>query len=190
MGASGTSVSASSVAHAPACRKERQRPPSRDNQRTLGVVHYNSCDTNRQSNKRRMLMSLPPYNQPPADIAAAQAAAQAPYPPAAFPPPDAAIAMLGLTRTFGTKIAVNGLTLAVKRGEFFGFLGPNGAGKSTTIKMLVGLLRPSAGRAWVGGVDVWRDPIRAKLQMGVLPEQLNLYDRLSGRELIQFAGRL
>jgi ABC-2 type transport system ATP-binding protein len=98
--------------------------------------------------------------------------------------------MLGLTRAFGQKVAVNGLTLAVKRGEFFGFLGQNGAGKSTTIKMLVGMLRPSSGTAWVGGVDVWRDPIRAKLQMGVLPEQLNLYDRLSGRELIQFAGRL
>ena len=135
-------------------------------------------------------MSLPPYNQPPTDIAAAQATAPAPYLPAAFPPPDAAIAILGLTRTFGKKIAVNGLTLAVRRGEFFCFLGPNGAGKSTTIKMLVGLLRPTAGKAWVGGVDVWRDPIRAKLQMGVLPEQLNLYDRLSGRELIQFAGRL
>ncbi len=117
---------------------------------------------------------LPPYNQPPA----------------AFPPPDAAVAMLGLTRSFGQKVAVNGLTLAVRRGEFFGFLGPNGAGKSTTIKMLTGLLRPSSGQAWVGGVDVWRDPIRAKLNMGVLPEQLNLYDRLSGRELIQFAGRL
>ena len=99
-------------------------------------------------------MSLPPYNQPPMDMSATQALAPSPYPPAAFPPPDAAIAMLGLTRAFGQKVAVNGLTLAVKRGEFFGFLGPNGAGKSTTIKMLVGLLRPTAGRAWVGGVDV------------------------------------
>ncbi len=141
-------------------------------------------------------MSLPPYNQPPADMPAAQSPqsaqpmAPAAYPTNAFPPADAAVAMLGLTRAFGQKVAVNGLTLAVKRGEFFGFLGPNGAGKSTTIKMLVGMLRPSSGTAWVGGVDVWRDPIRAKLQMGVLPEQLNLYDRLSGRELIQFAGRL
>ncbi|MGH2479755.1 MAG: ABC transporter ATP-binding protein, partial [Ktedonobacteraceae bacterium] len=141
-------------------------------------------------------MSLPPYNQPPADMSAAQSPqstqpmAPAAYPPGAFPPADAAVAMLGLTRAFGQKVAVNGLTLAVKRGETFGFLGPNGAGKSTTIKMLVGMLRPSSGTACVGGVDVWRDPIRAKLQMGVLPEQLNLYDRLSGRELIQFAGRL
>ncbi|HKB46149.1 MAG TPA: ABC transporter ATP-binding protein, partial [Ktedonobacterales bacterium] len=105
-------------------------------------------------------------------------------------PPDAAIATWGLTKSFGTKMAVNGLNLVVRRGEFFGFLGPNGAGKSTTIKMLVGLMRPTFGTAFIGGVDVWRDPLRAKAQMGVLPEQLNLYERLSGRELIEFAGRL
>jgi ABC-2 type transport system ATP-binding protein len=119
--------------------------------------------------------------------------APAPYPAApvapAFPP-DAAVATWGLTKTFGQKVAVNGLNLVVRRGEFFGFLGPNGAGKSTTIKMLVGLLRPTYGAAYVGGVDVWRDPLAAKAQMGVLPEQLNLYERLSGRELIEFAGRL
>ncbi|HEX6819661.1 MAG TPA: ABC transporter ATP-binding protein [Ktedonobacterales bacterium] len=105
-------------------------------------------------------------------------------------PPDAAIAMVGLTRVFGKKVAVNGLNLAVRRGEFFGFLGPNGAGKSTTIKMLVGLLRPSAGVAYVGGLDVWRDPLAAKRLIGVLPETLNLYERLTGRELVEFAGRL
>ena len=114
----------------------------------------------------------------------------APLPPAIFPPADAAIATLGLTKTFGQKVAVNGLNLAVRRGEFFGFLGPNGAGKSTTIKMMVGLLRPTSGTAFIGGVDVWRDPLGAKAAMGVLPEQLNLYERLSGRELIEFAGRL
>jgi ABC-2 type transport system ATP-binding protein len=105
-------------------------------------------------------------------------------------PPDAAIATIGLTRVFGKKAAVNGLNLAVRRGEFFGFLGPNGAGKSTTIKMLVGLLRPSSGVAYVGGVDVWRDPLAVKRLIGVLPETLNLYERLSGRELVEFAGRL
>ncbi len=110
--------------------------------------------------------------------------------PAAFPPPDAAVATWALTKTFGQKVAVNALSLAVRRGEFFGFLGPNGAGKSTTIKMLVGLLRPTAGSAYIAGVDVWREPLRAKAVMGVLPEQLNLYDRLTGRELIEFAGRL
>jgi ABC-2 type transport system ATP-binding protein len=111
-------------------------------------------------------------------------------PPAAFPPPDAAVATWGLTRAFGERVAVNALTLVVRRGEFFGFLGPNGAGKSTTIKMLVGLVRPTAGMAFIGGVDVWRDPLRAKALIGVLPEQLNLYERLSGREMVEFAGRL
>ncbi len=117
----------------------------------------------------------------------------APYPAAPVAPalpPDAAVATWGLTKTFGQKVAVNGLNLVVRRGEFFGFLGPNGAGKSTTIKMIVGLLRPTYGTAYVGGVDVWRDPLRAKAQMGVLPETLNLYERLTGRELIEFAGRL
>lgn len=112
-----------------------------------------------------------------------------PIPPD-FPPPDAAVATWGLTRMFDAKPAVNGLTLSVRRGEFFGFLGRNGAGKSTTIKMLVGMLRPTAGKAWVGGVDVWSDQLRAKSLMGVLPERLNLYERLTGRELIEFAGAM
>lgn len=114
---------------------------------------------------------------------------QSPH-PALFPPSDAAIATLGLTRAFGEKRAVDGLTLVVRRGEFFGFLGRNGAGKSTTIKMLVGLLRPTSGVAYVGGVNVWTDPLLAKAVMGVLPEQLNLYERLSGRELVEFAGAM
>jgi ABC-2 type transport system ATP-binding protein len=150
-------------------------------------------------------MSMPPPEPSGASLAASQfypAASQPasypaqPYPGAMpapglpFPPPDAAIATAGLTRVFGKKVAVNGLTLAVRRGEFFGFLGPNGAGKSTTIKMLVGLLRPTSGTAYVGGVEVWRDPLAAKRLIGVLPETLNLYERLTGRELVEFAGRL
>ncbi len=105
-------------------------------------------------------------------------------------PADSAIIAQGLSRTFGQKVAVNNLTLAVRRGEFFGFLGPNGAGKSTTIKMLVGQMRPTSGTATVVGFDVWRDPLRARAAMGVLPETLNLYDRLSGREFLQLAGNL
>src|SRR5947208_217619 len=93
-----------------------------------------------------------------------------------------------LVRTFGKKKAVDHLNLKVQVGEFFGFLGPNGAGKSTTIKMMVGLLRPSSGSVWVGGVDVWKDPLRARRLMGVLPEHLNLYERLTGKEFITFAG--
>lgn len=95
-----------------------------------------------------------------------------------------------LVQTFGQKTAVSHLNLAVRAGEFFGFLGPNGAGKSTTIKMLTGLLRPTSGNAYVGGIDVWKEPIRARAIMGVLPEYLNLYERLSGREFITFAGHM
>jgi len=95
-----------------------------------------------------------------------------------------------LGRTFGQKVAVSRLNLAVRSGEFFGFLGPNGAGKSTTIKMMTGLLRPTSGTVWVGGVDVWREPIRAKALMGVLPEYLTLYERLSGREFITFSAHM
>ena len=95
-----------------------------------------------------------------------------------------------LLRVFGQKAAVNYLNLTVQRGEFFGFLGPNGAGKSTTIKMMVGLLRPTSGSVYVGGVDVWHEPLRARSLMGVLPEYLNLYERLTGREFVTFAGRM
>lgn len=101
-----------------------------------------------------------------------------------------AVATHNLYRVFGKKVAVHHLNLAVRPGEFFGFLGPNGAGKSTTIKMMVGLLRPSEGSVRVAGIDVWADPLRARALMGVLPEHLNLYERLSGREFITFAGHM
>lgn len=138
---------------------------------------------------REVFMYMPPTIPPDASMPSVQPAPP-PHGAAPFPPPDAAVATWGLTRSFGPKIAVNGLNLAVRRGEFFGFLGPNGAGKSTTIKMMVGLLRPSFGTAFIDGVDVWRDPLAAKKLIGILPEHLNLYERLTGREIIEFAGRL
>jgi len=95
-----------------------------------------------------------------------------------------------LTRVFGQKVAVDHLNLTVQRGEFFGFLGPNGAGKSTSIKMMVGLLRPTSGSVQVRDVDVWKEPLRARTLIGVLPEYLNLYERLTGREFITFAGHM
>jgi ABC-2 type transport system ATP-binding protein len=101
-----------------------------------------------------------------------------------------AVVTRDLVRVFGQKAAVNHLNLTVHAGEFFGFLGPNGAGKSTTIKMLTGLLRPTSGVVWVSGVDVWRDPLQARSRMGVLPEYLNLYERLSGREFVTFSGHM
>src|SRR4051794_27707428 len=106
------------------------------------------------------------------------------------PAEEMAIVVSDLSQVFGQKIAVDHLNLSVKRGEFFGFLGPNGAGKSTTIKMLTGLLRPTSGTAYVGGVNVWENSLRARAMMGVLPEYLNLYERLSGREFLTFAGHM
>ncbi len=103
---------------------------------------------------------------------------------------EMAVVARDLLQVFGEKTAVNRLNLSVRRGEFFGFLGPNGAGKSTTIKMFTGLLRPTAGQAFVGGVNVWQDQLRARALMGVLPEYLNLYERLSGREFLTFAGHM
>ncbi|MEX1018441.1 MAG: ABC transporter ATP-binding protein [Litorilinea sp.] len=101
-----------------------------------------------------------------------------------------AVEAIGLTRLFGDKVAVDNVNLAVQPGEFYGFLGPNGAGKSTTIKMLVGLLRPTRGTSRISGIDLWQNPLAAKQLLGVLPEGLNLYERLTAREFIRFAGAM
>ncbi len=95
-----------------------------------------------------------------------------------------------LTKRFDEKIAVRDLDLDIAPGEFFCFLGPNGAGKTTTIKMLTGLMRPSSGEAIVGGVDIQRDPIRAKQLLGYVPDHPFLYERLTGREFMQFVAGL
>ncbi len=101
-----------------------------------------------------------------------------------------AIVVHGLAKHFGTKKAVDALSLRVARGRFFGFLGPNGAGKSTTIKMLTGALRPTAGGAKIEGLDLGTDLLGIKRVIGVLPEELPLYERLTGEEYLQFAGRM
>jgi ABC-2 type transport system ATP-binding protein len=101
-----------------------------------------------------------------------------------------AIVVDGLRKVFRGKTAVDGISLRVARGRFFGFLGPNGAGKSTTIKMLTGLLRPTAGEASIEGLSLRADLLAIKRIIGVLPEELPLYERLSGEEYLLFAGRM
>ena len=96
----------------------------------------------------------------------------------------------GLAKRFDAKVAVAGVDLEVPAGSFFGLVGPNGAGKTTTLRMTTGLLRPDAGTAFVDGVDVWRTPVEAKRRMGVLPEDLRLFDRLTGAELLSYTGEL
>jgi ABC-2 type transport system ATP-binding protein len=101
-----------------------------------------------------------------------------------------AIATDGLTRRFGEFLAVDNVNLGVAPGQFFGFLGPNGAGKSTTIKMLTGLLAPSAGRIQIFGLDLDSHSIEVKRNIGVVPEGMALFGRLSGSEYLNFAGRM
>jgi len=101
-----------------------------------------------------------------------------------------AVATQGLTRRFGDLVAVEDVNLRVTAGQFFGFLGPNGAGKSTTIKMLTGLLAPSAGAINILGLDLIRDPITVKRQIGVVPEGMALFGRLTGAEHLNFVGRM
>src|SRR6266849_5205919 len=96
----------------------------------------------------------------------------------------------GLTRRFGELNAVEDVNLRVAAGQFFGFLGPNGAGKSTTIKMLTGLLAPTSGRIEILGIDLERNPVEVKRQIGVVPEGMALFGRLTGSEYLNFAGRM
>ncbi len=95
-----------------------------------------------------------------------------------------------LTRSFGDAVAVDGLDLTVRAGTFFGFLGPNGAGKSTTIKMLTGLLKLTSGSAQILGFDVADQAVEVKRRIGVVPEELALFDRLTGWDYLSFVGRM
>ena len=103
---------------------------------------------------------------------------------------DAAITTEKLIRKFDDFVAVDGIDLLVPRGSFYGFLGPNGAGKSTTIKCLTGLLRPTSGQTRILGLDPVKNSVQVKQQVGVVPEDLALIDRLTGAESLRFIGRI
>ncbi|NLH99983.1 MAG: ABC transporter ATP-binding protein [Chthonomonadales bacterium] len=96
----------------------------------------------------------------------------------------------GLTKDFGPLRAVDSLDLSIRQGELYGFLGPNGAGKTTTIKMMTGLLRPTAGTALIGGYDILRQPLEAKRLIGYIPDNPFLYEKLTGREFLSFMADL
>jgi ABC-2 type transport system ATP-binding protein len=100
------------------------------------------------------------------------------------------IQLEGVTKRYGHFTAVHPLDLHVRRGELFGFLGPNGAGKTTTIRMLAGVLRPTAGRALIGGYDIAKDPIRAKQHLGYIPDRPSVYEKLTGAEFLRFVSGL
>jgi len=103
---------------------------------------------------------------------------------------ELAVEVRGLTRRFGSFTAVDQIDLAVPAGSFYGFLGPNGAGKSTTIKCLTGLLRPSGGTLRILGIDPLADPVAVKRRIGVVPEDLALFDRLTGEETLAFVAQV
>jgi len=91
-----------------------------------------------------------------------------------------------VTKIYGKTVAVDNISLDIKAGEVFGLLGPNGAGKTTTLKMLIGLLIPTAGQMLVDGIDVLKDPVEAKKIMGFVPDKPFIYEKLSGREFLEF----
>ena len=100
------------------------------------------------------------------------------------------LTVTGLSKSFGDRRAVDALNLRVPTGSFYGIVGPNGAGKTTTLSMITGLLRPDAGTVIVHGADVWGNPAAAKRAMGVLPDRLRLFDRLTGAQMLYYAGVL
>jgi ABC-2 type transport system ATP-binding protein len=103
---------------------------------------------------------------------------------------EVALSIRGLVKRFDSRIAVAGVDLEVSAGSLYGIVGPNGAGKTTTLSMVTGLLKPDAGSVSVHGTDVWSDPVAAKRKFGVLPDQLRLFDRLTGGQLLYYSGVL
>jgi len=100
------------------------------------------------------------------------------------------ISVQGLTKRYGDKVALQPLDLELPAGEVFAFLGPNGAGKTTTIKILTGLVRPTEGRARIGGHDIVADPLAAKRLLSYVPDEPYLYDKLTAREFLRMVGEL
>lgn len=148
------------------------------------------------------VIGLVPIEEPMAEVApelpTEPAIAEEPEParprvtpivPLPAPGGSLALAVRGLTKRYGSTVAVDGIDLDVPAGCFYGFVGPNGAGKTTTLAMVTGLLRPDDGSVLIGGLDVWTDPA-AKSSLGVLPDRLRLFDRLTGAEYLHHAGAL
>src|SRR6266699_4438512 len=103
---------------------------------------------------------------------------------------SAAISVRDLRKVYGNKAAVDGLSLTVPRGCFFGFLGPNGAGKSTTIRMLTGLIPPTSGTIELLGMPMPAQGLEIKKRIGLVPDESLLFDRLTGAEFLEFVGRM
>ena len=136
--------------------------------------------------------SVNPEPAAPEAVVPASVAPQLPVTPQAAPTAGArpAIEIRGLTKAFGQKVAVDRINLDIPSGSFYGLVGRNGAGKTTTISMVTGMLMPSEGTAYVRGIDMWTDPLKAKAHLGVLPDGVHLFDKLTGEQLITYSGYL
>ncbi|WP_174150231.1 ABC transporter ATP-binding protein [Microbacterium halophytorum] len=131
-----------------------------------------------------------PEDEPQAAVAASDESAPEPAEPPAFAGEAPALRLSRITKSYGSTDAVTEIDLTVPRGAFYGLVGPNGAGKTTLLSMIAGLLTPTAGTLEVCGVDMRHEPRRAKKLMGVLPDRLRTFDRLSGRQLLYYMGVL
>lgn len=134
----------------------------------------------------------PAYAQPgPQPPQFQPAPAQLPVAPPRVPPQaGAAVEIRGLTKLFDDKVAVDRINLAIPSGSFYGLVGRNGAGKTTTISMVTGMLQPTEGTALIRGIDMWAEPLKAKAHLGVLPDGVHLFDKLTGEQLITYSGYL
>lgn len=121
---------------------------------------------------------------------AARKPAARPTPPPPAPPAPVVLHVDELSKRFGRTVAVDAVSFTVRKGSIYGFVGPNGAGKTTTLSMLTGLLRPDAGVVTVGDIEVWKKPVAAKRIIGVLPDRMRLFDRLTGAQMLYYCGIL